>query len=199
MRRLHVFGSLILSAGLWVPVALALEDCNTSPKSGQDIAETLQCLDRNIKSLAQQPGGGSSGSSGPSGSVALSGRYMAGTYLSPDGKQKFQVTGPTKIGNREKWQLSSDDGTIQIPWITGAPKGHPMLLGAKIADELSEAYDYGRMGKTSDIDSSRWRQGRLIGVTPINDGLTVSRLHDGSSDIVIENASFSVRLSKTGK
>ncbi|MDP1948303.1 MAG: hypothetical protein Q8L77_12480 [Nitrospirota bacterium] len=199
MRRVLAYGALILTAGLWVPVALALEDCNTSPKSGQDIAETLQCLDRNIKSLAQQSGGGSSGSSGPSGNVALSGRYMAGAYLSPDSKEKFQVTGPTKMGSREKWQISSDDGTIQISWITGAPKGHPMLLGTKIADELSEAYDYGRMGKTSGIAGIWWTRGRLIGVTPTNDGLTVSYFAENDTDIIIEKASFSVRLSKTGK
>jgi hypothetical protein len=193
MRRIHVLGSVMLIGIFWIPLAVALEDCNTSPKDGRDITEALQCLDRNLRSLAPQSGGGAAG---PAKSESPIGRYIAGAYTSPDGKQKFQMTGPTKIGTREKWQLSSDDGLIQAAWITGPPKGHPMLLGDKLVDELSEAYDYGRFGKTSLIDNTYWYQGRLIGVTPTNDGLIVSRLGDNSKDLVIESASFTLRLSR---
>ncbi len=194
VTRIPVTGLAVFLALIASP-AWALEECNVTPQGMQDISKALQCLDRNIKSLSQQPVGGSSG---PAASVPLSGKYVAGTYTSPDGKLKFQLSGPTKMGDREKWQLSSDDGTIQVTWITGIPQGHPMLLGTKLIEELSSAYDYGRMGKQSYIDASYWMQGRLIGVTPTNDGLTVSRFHKsgGNVDDAIESASFSVRLPK---
>lgn len=197
MTRISVWGALILTIGGEMPMALALEDCNTNPKSGQDIAEALQCLDRNIKSLAQQSGPGSPSQSG---NITMSGKYVAGMYTSPDGKQKFQLSGPTKIGDRERWQLNSDDGTIQISWITGVPKGNPLLPEDETTDKLSPAYDYGRLGKESAIEGVWWMRGGLIGITPMNDGLTISRLHDAyAKSIAVEIASFSVRLSKAGK
>jgi len=200
MKKTGLFSILLIPLCLGLPEAWALENCNTSPKSGQDIAEALQCLDRNIKSLAQQPGGGSPG---PSGSVSLSGKYVAGAYTSPDGKKKYKLSGPTKMGDREKWALNSDDGTIDMSWYTGPPKGHPMLLGTKFADELSSAYDYGKVGKQSSIDNAWWIAGKLIGATPSTDGLTISRFHStqisGYPDELTESASFSVRLSKDSR
>lgn len=192
--------ALTLILALLTDPAWALEDCNVNPQGMQDISKALQCLDRNIKSLAQTPGGRSPVSPG---SVSLSGKYTAGVYTSPDGKKQFKLSGPTKLGDREKWTLNSDDGTIDLSWITGPPNGHPTLLGTKLMNELSAAYDYGRVGKQATIDNNWWIAGHLIGATPSSDGLTVSRFHNSSisgyPDELTESASFSVRLSKDGR
>lgn len=179
------------------PVAWALEDCNLNPQGMQDITKALQCLDRNIRTLGSPT---VSLSSSPIASVSLSGKYIAGVYTTPGGKRRFTLSGPTKLGDREKWTLTSDDEEVDLSWITGPPKGHPMLLGTKLADDLSSAYDYGKLGKTSNIASKWWTQGRLIGITSSSDGLTISRFHnDPSKDDLTENASFSLRLSKDVK
>lgn len=193
MRRRHVLGSLMLIAISWVPVAVALEDCNMSPKDGRDITEALQCLDRNIRSLALQPGGGAAG---PAKSESPMGRYIAGAYTTPDGRGKFQLTGPMKIGTREKWLLAADTGYFQATWITGPPKGHPMLLKNKLVDELPDVYDYGLIGKSVNLQDGMYTVGQLFGATPTPDGIIISRLHEGYTDVVVEKSSFPLRLSK---
>lgn len=197
MRRLRSFVMLTMWTVGLASASWALEDCNLKPKGGQEIEAALQCLDRNIRALAQSPAATQGGQLSTTGVFT---KYKAGVYRSADGKQTYRVAGPAQTGEpgREKWSLSADDGKFSATWITGPVEGHPALKDAKAPKGLSSAYEYGRVGSSSrNGPYDGWVPGRLIGVSQVGEDLAVSYFGaNPSTDASVESKSLSLRLVK---
>ena len=161
---LHI--SLIVSGviGFGGLSANASDDCQTELKQHHrydDLSKVLTCLQRRIAALEKQLQ--VQETSDATGSAY---GFRAGTYEGFGDGVLYELSGPTKVGNREGWSLRNSDGTFNVRWYTGPPEKHPVDIPASWVSKLVDGIHYGRIG-TVDKNSHKgiyryWRTGKLM-------------------------------------
>ena len=113
--------------------------------------------------------------------------FVPGTYKDQTGNT-YTVSGGGVTGDRTVWSIASttDGVSFSANWITGAPKGHPLIGNHSLVAELIPGPSFGILG-AENFGGSNYDDGALIAATQAGNSLIISSYHDFSDQSTVQN------------